>query len=44
MDFIMVKANIKEGQFIIGPGMAYEVDQNQIIKEQIKPSQGHGHK
>ena len=44
MDFIMVKANIKEGQFIIGPGMAYEVDQNQAIKEQIKPSQGHGHK
>jgi putative heme iron utilization protein len=44
MDFIMVKANIKEGQFIIGPGMAYEVNQNQTIKEQIKPSQGHGHK
>jgi len=43
MDFIMVKANIIEGQFIIGPGMAYEVDQNQKIKSQIKPSNGHRH-
>lgn len=26
---------------ILGPGMAYEIDHNQKIKEQIRPSQGH---
>lgn len=44
MDFLIVKAHIIEGQFIIGPGMAYEVDQNQHIKQQIKTNKGHGHK
>ena len=44
MDFMIVKAHIIEGQFIIGPGMAYEVDQNQHINQQIKTKGGHGHK
>ena len=28
MDFTLVKTIIKQGQFIIGPGMAFEVDEN----------------
>jgi len=44
MDFTLVKTTIKQGQFIIGPGMAYEVDEKQNIIQQIKTNKGHGHK
>lgn len=41
MDFVIVKCVVREGMMILGPGMAYEIDHNQKIKEQIRPSQGH---
>lgn len=41
MDFLIVKCIVKEGIMILGPGMAYEVDENQKIKILKRPENGH---
>ena len=43
MDFVMVKCVIKQGHFIIGPGQAYHVDENQHVILQMTGSEGSGH-
>lgn len=41
MDFVIVKCMVLEGTMILGPGMAYEIDDMQNIKGHIRPKQGH---
>lgn len=43
MDFVMAKCVIKEGQFIIGPGKAYLVDEHENILSNMTGNQGKGH-
>ncbi|BCR36317.1 pyridoxamine 5'-phosphate oxidase family protein [Mariniplasma anaerobium] len=44
MDFLIVKCNIENGRFVIGPGQAYNIDcQRQIINQATNPK-GHNKK
>ncbi len=43
MDFVVVKCEVIKGQFIIGAGKAYEINQHQEIIRQMTGNQGKGH-
>ncbi len=44
MDFLIVKCNIENGRFVIGPGQAYDIDSNMKVIEQVKSLKGHSRK
>jgi hypothetical protein len=44
MDFLIVKCDINNGRFVIGPGQAYDIDENRQIISQVTNPKGHSKK
>ncbi|QMS84608.1 pyridoxamine 5'-phosphate oxidase family protein [Candidatus Xianfuyuplasma coldseepsis] len=44
MDFVMMECTIINGNFIVGPGQAYHIDQENQVHKQMTGTGGHGHR